>query len=204
MEVSLCKKFKNNYCIKFCLWYYIHIETKNSFQLKDTIMTTSKITPSTIANDLSVALKAYTKKVMVDRVTGAELAVNLSWDDEEFYIDFNPSIDTEYQLTFSADIDETSCGEADTIIEFKNISLKEALVDSLTLGYFEIPSEESDSLVEMVEKLIHDANFYGLEPDDYTTFTTDTDGAKSSLEDSARSNEQQTMKSLGFSNSDFL
>lgn len=200
----MCKKFKNNYCIKFCLWYYIHIETKNSFQLKDTIMTTSKITPSTIANDLSVALKAYTKKVMVDRVTGAELAVNLSWDDEEFYIDFNPSIDTEYQLTFSADIDETSCGEADTIIEFKNISLKEALVDSLTLGYFEIPSEESDSLVEMVEKLIHDANFYGLEPDDYTTFTTDTDGAKSSLEDSARSNEQQTMKSLGFSNSDFL
>ena len=200
----MCKKFKNNYCIKFCLWYYIHIETKNSFQLKDTIMTTSKITPSTIANDLSVALKAYTKKVMVDRVTGAEIAVNLSWDDEEFYIDFNPSIDTEYQLTFSADIDETSCGEADTIIEFKNISLKEALVDSLTLGYFEIPSEESDSLVEMVEKLIHDANFYGLEPDDYTTFTTDTDGAKSSLEDSARSNEQQTMKSLGFSNSDFL
>lgn len=167
-------------------------------------MTTSKITPSTIANDLSVALKAYTKKVMVDRVTGAELAVNLSWDDEEFYIDFNPSIDTEYQLTFSADIDETSCGEADTIIEFKNISLKEALVDSLTLGYFEIPIEESDSLVEMVEKLIHDANFYGIEPDDYTTFTTDTDGAKSSLEDSARSNEQYTMKSLGLSNSDFI
>ena len=204
MEVSLCKKFKNNYCIKFCLWYYIPIETKNYLQLKDTIMTTSKITPSTIANELSVALKAYTKKVMVDRVTGAELAVNLSWDDEEFYIDFNPSIDTEYQLTFSADIDETSCGEADTIIEFKNISLKEALVDSLTLGYFEIPTEESDSLVKVVEKLIHDGNFYGIEPDDYTTFATDADGAKSSLEDSARSNEQQTMKSLGLSNSDFI
>lgn len=167
-------------------------------------MTTSKITPSTIANDLSVALKAYTKKLMVDRVTGAELAVNLSWDDEEFYIDFNPSVDTEYQLTFSADIDETSCGEADTIIEFKNISLKEALVDSLTLGYFEIPVEESDSLVKVVEKLIHDGNFYSIEPDDYTTFTTDTEGAKSSLEDSARSNEQYTMKSLGLSNSDFI
>ena len=203
MEAFL-RLFKNICCIKFCLWYYILIETKNSFQLKDTIMTTSKITPSTIANDLSVALKAYTKKVMVDRVTGAELAVNLSWDDEEFYIDFNPSIDTEYQLAFSADIDETSCGEADTIIEFKNISLKEALVDSLTLGYFEIPVEESDSLVKVVEKLIHDGNFYGIEPDDYTTFTTDTDGAKSSLEDSARSNEQYTMKSLGLSNSDFI
>lgn len=203
MEAFL-RLFKNICCIKFCLWYYIPIETKNYLQLKDTIMTTSKITPSTIANDLAVALKAYTKKVMVDRVTGAELAVNLSWDDEEFYIDFNPSIDTEYQLTFSADIDETSCGEADTIIEFKNISLKEALVDSLTLGYFEIPVEESDSLVKVVEKLIHDGNFYGIEPDDYTTFATDADGARSSLEDSARSNEQYTMKSLGLSNSDFI
>lgn len=203
MEAFL-RLFKNTCCIKFCLWYYIHIETKNSFQLKDTIMTTSKITPSTIANELSVALKAYTKQVMVDRVAGAELVINLSWDDEEFYIDFSPNIDTEYQLTFSADIDVTSCGEADTIIEFKNISLKEAIVDSHTLGYFEIPSEESDSLVEVVEKLIHDGNFYGIEPDDYTTFTTDTDGAKSSLEDSARSNEPYTMKSLGLSNSDFI
>lgn len=192
----MCKKFKNNYCIKFCLWYYIHIETKNSFQLKDNIMTTSKITPSTIANELSVALKAHSKQ--------NELVLDLSWDDEEFYIDFSPNIDTEYQLSFSADIDVTSCGEADTIIEFKNISLKEAIVDSHTLGYFEIPVEESDSLVEVVEKLIHDGNFYGIEPDDYTTFTTDTDGAKSSLEDSARSNEHYTMKSLGLSNSDFI
>lgn len=167
-------------------------------------MITSKITPSTIANELSVALKAYTKQVVVDRVAGAELVINLSWDDEEFYIDFSPNIDIEYQLSFSADIDVTSCGEADTIIEFKNISLKEAIVDSHTLGYFEIPIEESDSLVELVEKLIHDANFYGIEPDDCTTFTTDTDGAKSSLEDSARSNEQYTMKSLGLSNSDFI
>jgi len=167
-------------------------------------MTTSKITPSTIANELSVALKAYTKKLMVDRVAGDELVINLSWDDEEFYIDFSPNTDIEYQLSFSADIDVTSCGEADTIIEFKNISLKEAIVDSHTLGYFEIPTEESDSLVKVVEKLIHDGNFYGIEPDDYTTFTTDTDGAKSSLEDSARSNEQYTMKSLGLSNSDFI
>ena len=167
-------------------------------------MNISKITPNTIANELSVALKAYTKQVMVDRVAGAELVINLSWDDEEFYIDFSPNIDIEYQLSFSADIDVTSCGEADTIIEFKNISLKEAIVDSHTLGNFEISVEESDSLVEMVEKLIHDANFYGLEPDDYTTFTTDTDGAKSSLEDSARSSEQQTTKSLGLSNSDFI
>lgn len=203
MEAFL-RLFKNTCCIKFCLWYYIHIETKNTFQLKDAIMTTSKITPSTIANELSVALKAYTKKVMVDRVTGAELAVNLSWDDEEFYIDFNPSIDTEYQLTFSADIDETSCGEADTIIEFKNISLKEALVDSLTLGYFEISIEESDSLVEMVEKLIHDGNFYGIEPDDYTTFTLDVDAAKNEIEREYRNNEPVTMKSLGLSNSDFI
>lgn len=167
-------------------------------------MNTSKITPNTIANELSVALKDFTNKVMVERVSGVKLATDLSWDDEEFYLDFSPNVDTEYQLTFSADIDVTSCGEADTIIEFKNISLKEATVDSNTLGNFEISVGESDSLVEMVEKLIHDANFYGIEPDDYTTFTTDTDGAKSSLEDSARSNEQQTMKSLGFSNSDFL
>ena len=159
-------------------------------------MTTSKITPSTIANELSVALKAHSKQ--------NELVINLSWDDEEFYIDFSPNIDTEYQLAFSADIDVTSCGEADTIIEFKNISLKEAIVDSHNLGYFEIPTEKSDSLVEMVEKLIHDGNFYGIEPDDYTTFATDADGAKSSLEDSARSNEQYTMKSLGLSNSDFI
>lgn len=159
-------------------------------------MTTSKITPSTIANELSVALKAHSKQ--------NELVLDLSWDDEEFYIDFSPNIDIEYQLAFSADIDVTSCGEADTIIEFKNISLKEAIVDSHTLGYFEIPTEGSDSLVKVVEKLIHDGNFYGIEPDDYTTFTTDTDGARSSLEDSARSNEQYTMKSLGLSNSDFI
>lgn len=159
-------------------------------------MTTSKITPSTIANELSVALKAHSKQ--------NELVLDLSWDDEEFYIDFSPNTDIEYQLAFSADIDVTSCGEADTIIEFKNISLKEAIVDSHTLGYFEIPSEESDSLVEVVEKLIHDGNFYGIEPDDYTTFTTDTDVAKSSLEDSVRSNERYTMKSLGLSNSDFI
>lgn len=167
-------------------------------------MITSKITPSTIANELSVALKAYTKQVVVDRVAGAELVINLSWDDEEFYIDFSPNTDIEYQLAFSADIDVTSCGEADTIIEFKNISLKEAIVDSHTLGYFEIPSEESDSLVEEVKKLIHDGNFYGIEPDDYTTFAIDADGAKGDLEDRYRSNEQYTMKSLGLSNSDFI
>ena len=84
-------------------------------------MNISKITPNTIANELSVALKAYTKQVMVDRVAGAELVINLSWDDEEFYIDFSPNVDTEYQLTFSADIDVTSCGEADTIIDRKSV-----------------------------------------------------------------------------------
>lgn len=159
-------------------------------------MTTSKITPSTIANELSVALKAHSKQ--------NELVLDLSWDDEEFYIDFSPNIDIEYQLAFSADIDVTSCGEADTIIEFKNISLKEAIVDSHTLGYFEIPVEESDSLEEVVEKLIHDGNFYGIEPDDYTTFTLDVDAAKNELEREYRNNEPVTMKSLGLSNSDFI
>ena len=167
-------------------------------------MTTSKITPSTIANELSVALKDFTKKVMVERVSGVKLATDLSWDDEEFYLDFSPNVDTEYQLTFSADIDVTSCGEADTIIEFKNISLKEATVDSNTLGNFEISVEESDSLVEVVQKLIHDGNFYGIEPDDYTTFTLDVDAAKGALEEEYRNNEPDTMTSLGFSNSDFL
>ena len=167
-------------------------------------MTTSRITPSTIANELSVALKAYTKKVMKDRILRTKLGVDFSWFDVEFYIDFQPNEDTEYQLAFSADIDETSCGEADTIIEFKNISLKEAIVDSHTLGYFEIPIEESDSLVEMVKKLIHDGNFYGIEPDDYTTFTLDVDAAKNELEREYRNNEPVTMKSLGLSNSDFI
>ena len=85
-------------------------------------MNISKITPNTIANELSVAVKEFSKQVMVERVSGAKLAVELSWDAEEFYLDFSPNKDTEYQLTFSADIDVTSCGEADTIIEFKNIS----------------------------------------------------------------------------------
>lgn len=167
-------------------------------------MNISKITPNTIANELSVAVKEFSKQVMVERVSGAKLAVELSWDAEEFYLDFSPNKDTEYQLTFSANIDTTSHGNCDTIIEFKNISLKEAIVDSHTLGNFEISVEGDSNLVELVEKLIHDANFYGLEPDDYTTFTADTEGAKSSLEDSARSNEQYTMKSLGLSNSDFI
>ena len=174
------------------------------FNLEGTIMITSKITPSTIANELSVALKDFTKKVMVERVSGVKLATDLSWDDEEFYLDFSPNVDTEYQLTFSADIDVTSCGEADTIIEFKNISLKEATVDSNTLGNFEISVEESDSLVEVVQKLIHDGNFYGIEPDDYTTFTLDVDAAKGALGEEYRNNEPDTMTSLGFSNSDFL
>lgn len=167
-------------------------------------MNTSKITLNTIANELSVALKDYTKKVMVERVSGAKLVTDLSWDDEEFYLDFSPNADTEYQLTFLADIDVTSCGEDDTIVEFKNISLKEAIVDSHTSGYFEIIIEESESLVEEVKKLIHDGNFYGIEPDDYTTFTLDVDAAKNELEREYRNNEPDTMSSLGFSNSDFL
>lgn len=167
-------------------------------------MNISKITPNTIANELSVAVKEFSKQVMVERVSGAKLAVELSWDAEEFYLDFSPNKDTEYQLTFSADIDVTSCGEADTIIEFKNISLKEATIDSHTLGNFEISVEESDSLVGVVQKLIHDGNFYGIEPDDYTTFTLDVDAAKGALEEEYRNNEPDTMTSLGFSNSDFL
>ena len=167
-------------------------------------MNISKITPNTIANELSVAVKEFSKQVMVERVSGAKLAVELSWDAGEFYLDFSPNKDTEYQLTFSADIDVTSCGEADTIIEFKNISLKEATIDSNTLGNFEISVEESDSLVGVVQKLIHDGNFYGIEPDDYTTFTLDVDAAKGALEEEYRNNEPDTMTSLGFSNSDFL
>ena len=167
-------------------------------------MNISKITPNTIANELSVAEKEFSKQRMVERVSTAKLAVDLNWDRGEFYIDFRPNNDIEYQLAFTADTDVTSWGKVDTIIEFKNISLKEVIVDSYTLGNFEVSVDEDSNLVGLIEKLIHDANFYGLEPDEYTTITTDTDGAKSSLEDSVRSNEQYTMELLGLSNADFI
>ena len=88
-------------------------------------MNISKITPNTIANELSVAEKEFSKQRMVERVSTAKLAVDLNWDGGEFYIDFRPNNDTEYQLSFTADTDVTSWGKVDTIIEFKNISLKE-------------------------------------------------------------------------------